>query len=298
MTYSNTFVYGFRQWYTNWLIKIFNSNGEVIHEDKFDLTNKTAFIKIDGYALGDNLAWIPYVEEFRKKYKCNIICSTFHNELFTDVYPDIIFVKPNTEIKNVYAQYYIGANKTENDKYTPVISEDCELQRVASETLGLDYTEIRPDLVSHLKFKRPRIGGKYVCISEYGSSKIKMWKEGLRGWQTIVDYLNEKDYKVIVISKEPTELKNIINWTGDVHLLQRLVDLHYAKFFIGISSGLSWLAWASGTHVVMISDVTHKNHEFKSNITRLCKNDIQRIDYNEESFTSVYEVLNELEKLT
>ena len=33
-------------------------------------------------------------------------------------------------------------------------------------------------------------------------------------------------------------------------------------FFIGMSSGLSWLAWACNTKVVMISGVTIKENEF------------------------------------
>ena len=32
--------------------------------------------------------------------------------------------------------------------------------------------------------------------------------------------------------------------------------------FIGLSSGLSWLAWAAGTPVVLISGFTHPTNEF------------------------------------
>jgi len=296
--YSNTYVFGYRQWFTNWRINIFNSDEKLIYTNDFNLTNKTAFIKIDGHALGDNLAWIPYIEEFRKKHNCQVICSTFRNDLFIDVYPNIIFVKPNTEIKNVYAQYYIGANNKDNEMYCPVNSSEFSLQQIASRTLGLDDTEIVPDLFTPLKNKKRRLGGKYVCISEYGSNEIKMWKEGIHGWQKIVDYLNEKDYKVVVISREPTSLQNVINWTGDVELKQRMVDLYYADFFIGISSGLSWLAWSVGTHVVMISDKTPYNHEFSTKMTRLCKGNIEKVDYTEETFTSVDEVFLKLNKLT
>jgi autotransporter strand-loop-strand O-heptosyltransferase len=38
--------------------------------------------------------------------------------------------------------------------------------------------------------------------------------------------------------------------------------LKHADFFIGLSSGLSWLAWAIGTPVVMISGFTHPRNEF------------------------------------
>jgi autotransporter strand-loop-strand O-heptosyltransferase len=38
--------------------------------------------------------------------------------------------------------------------------------------------------------------------------------------------------------------------------------LKNAEFFIGLSSGLSWLAWSMRTPVVMISGVTHPINEF------------------------------------
>jgi autotransporter strand-loop-strand O-heptosyltransferase len=38
--------------------------------------------------------------------------------------------------------------------------------------------------------------------------------------------------------------------------------IRQSDFFIGLSSGLSWLAWAIGTPVVMISNFTEADHEF------------------------------------
>lgn len=42
-----------------------------------------------------------------------------------------------------------------------------------------------------------------------------------------------------------------------------------AQFHIGISSGLSWLAWALNTHVVLISSFTKPWCEFQNNCTRI-----------------------------
>jgi autotransporter strand-loop-strand O-heptosyltransferase len=39
--------------------------------------------------------------------------------------------------------------------------------------------------------------------------------------------------------------------------------IYYSKFFVGLSSGLSWLAWALKKDVVMISNFTQKDHEFE-----------------------------------
>jgi autotransporter strand-loop-strand O-heptosyltransferase len=45
--------------------------------------------------------------------------------------------------------------------------------------------------------------------------------------------------------------------------------IHHSEFFIGLSSGLSWLAWAINKHVVMISNFTEEDHEFTTNCTRI-----------------------------
>jgi autotransporter strand-loop-strand O-heptosyltransferase len=50
--------------------------------------------------------------------------------------------------------------------------------------------------------------------------------------------------------------------TGDKPLAERIRYLRHAAFFVGLSSGLSWLAWATGIPVVMISGFTHPINEF------------------------------------
>ncbi len=45
--------------------------------------------------------------------------------------------------------------------------------------------------------------------------------------------------------------------------------LQHCEFFIGVSSGLSWLAWALGKKVIMISGTTTEDNEFISNCKRI-----------------------------
>ena len=287
--YGGQTVMGHRQWYTNWIIEIYDADGNKLKTSEFQPQFKKIFIKIDSYALGDNIAWMPYIEEFRKKHNCDVICSTFCNEFFVKAYPEILFVKPNTNIDNVYAQYYIGASDEPNIKYSPVLSSEVPLQSVAASILGLEYTEIRPNITF---MRRPKnIDGKYVCISEWASSEDKKWKQE-NGWQDIVDYFNSVGYKVVVISKEPTQLTGVIDRTGDIPLNERMNDIYYSEMFLGVSSGLSWLAWALNKQVVMISDVNPDWHEFKSKNLRFCKNILSKVDYTQRMATSSKEVLD------
>ena len=56
--------------------------------------------------------------------------------------------------------------------------------------------------------------------------------------------------------------KKAINETGRFPIAKRVKQLINCEFFIGLSSGLSWLAWALGKKVVLISGSTHKENEF------------------------------------
>ncbi len=258
------------QYYVKWQIVVFNEKGDEVFNDVFDLTNRTVFIKMDAFGMGDNIAWFPYIEEFRKKHSCRVICSTFFNELFVDAYPDILFVKPNTDVHNVYAQYYIGANDEKYKPYSKESSKTIPLQKVASNILGLEFNELRPR-IAHTKVELKPNLKKYICISEKASSPIKEWKEE-GGWQKLVSYLKDMGYDVVVISKEKSELTGVINLSGNIDLKHRINDILHCEFFIGVSSGLSWLSWALGVKTVIISDTTPVWHEPSDNVVRISKN--------------------------
>jgi autotransporter strand-loop-strand O-heptosyltransferase len=281
-----------RQWYVKWHILVYDSANNLVYQDIFNPTGKTVFIKMDAFALGDSIAWIPYVEEFRIKHNCQVICSTFHNNLFVKTYPKILFVAPNTVIQNVYAQYYIGAINEPNYIYAPFMSKVGNLQYLAAKTLGLEMGEIRPPLENGFKYLKPS-SGKYVTLSEFGSTSEKEWK-AINGWQSIVDLLNSKGYRVVVISKEPTSLKNVVDKTGNIPIEERISDIKGAQFHLGISSGLSWLAWSLGKKVVMISDVTPVWHEFNSNLVRFGGENLNEVNYLIDTQTQVEKVLNSL----
>jgi len=284
------------QWFVNWKIDVYRQvDNTLMYSEKYNPSNKVVFIKFDGFALGDNIAWIPYVEEFRKKHNCTVICSTFHNYMFKNIYPKILFVKPNTVIENVYSQYYVGASK-DNDAYCPINYENSSLQEMASKTLGINHIEIRPQLEHNVSFTKPKIKGKYVCISEYASHEKKHWKcDG--GWQKVVDLLIKNGYQVAVISKEPTKLKNVINLTGEGSLKDRMLDIYHSEFYMGVSSGLAWLAWGLNTKVIMISDCTPSWCEFKENNYRVIKNELDSINYKIDERSSFEDVSDKMHQL-
>jgi autotransporter strand-loop-strand O-heptosyltransferase len=143
------------------------------------------------------------------------------------------------------------------------------LAAVASDILGLDFKEIRPRFSNPKPNEKP-IGKKFVCISEFASESmgLKVWQNQI-GWQKLVDYLKSEGFEVVSISAEKTNLKNVIKRNGKIDLFDRMWYLHHCEFFIGVSSGLSWLAWACGKKVVMISGATADWNEFKEDNIRI-----------------------------
>ena len=251
-------VSGQRQWFTQWRILIADSEGILIFQEDLNLEGKNVFIKSDASALGDNLAWMPYIEEFRKKHSCNVICSTFFNELFIDSYPDILFVEPNTKVSNVYAQYYVGTSNDINPTYSPSRYLENPLQKIACDILGLPYTQIKPNVGVSINYPKK----KKVTLSEYASLRVKEWYAP-GGWQRIVDLFNRYGYEVCVVSKEYSYLSGVVNKSGTRPLSERVMDMAESEYHVGMSSGLSWLAWACHCHVFLISDFTPPDHEFE-----------------------------------
>ena len=263
------------QYFVNWKIEVIDKEtNELIFEYKLDLTNQKVYIHFESSAIGDTLAWFPQVEEFRKKYKCNVVVSTFHNDWFQSQYPEIEFVEPGTEVFNLYAMYCIGwfynEDRTVNSDKSPIEFKRHPLGETASSMLGVPYREIKAKVNVPDKIKQ--IDEKYVVIAPHASSHAKYWMYP-KGWQTIIDYLNEKGYKVLMLthellgdkwhdSKLGGKLTGVINKTGNYPIEDRMVDIKHAEAFIGVGSGLSWMSWSIGTPTILISGFSEPYTEF------------------------------------
>jgi len=271
-----------RKWFTEWEINVSTDKGTVFNH-KYNANGKNVIISLESKSLGDTLAWIPYTEEFRKKHNANVVCSTFWNNLFKDKYSDIKFAKPGTTIPNIYAQYNIGVNTEYFDpNQYPEDYRLIPLQKVASNVLGIEYSEIKPkikDIKQSIRKKR------YVCISIHSTAQAKYWNYP-NGWQIITDYIRSKGLEVLIISKEKDGYmgnhhpNNIIDKSGDYPIEDRIADLKGSDLFIGIGSGLSWLSWSLNIPTILISGFSKPYCEPKSlirihnkNVCNGCFND-------------------------
>jgi autotransporter strand-loop-strand O-heptosyltransferase len=263
------------EYFVDWRIEVYDKeNNELVFEHNYNAKNKRVYIHLESSAIGDTLAWFSFIDEFRKKHQCHVICSTFHNEWFEKEYPELEFISPGTEVHDLYAMYNIGwfynDDKTVNKSKIKIDFKQHPLGETASSVLGLNYVENKPKVTIPNKSKQ--IDGKYVVIAPHASAHAKYWNHK-GGWQSVIDYLNEQGYKVVMITHEKLgdkwhdsklggTLKNVIDKTGNYPIEDRIVDLKYADAFIGVGSGLSWLSWSVGTPTILISGFSLPYSEF------------------------------------
>lgn len=282
----------------NILIRVTLDN-QIIFERRQDYKFNRVYIKFGSNALGDAVAWIPYVEEYRTLNNVEVICYTEYKYLFDKVYPEIKFtnISDSNYINDVDKKFKIDYGpelylinnthspeewKKENKKYDNCVKEfdyrKYSLQSIAAIILGLPETEIVPK-INIPEDNGPKIKGKYVVVAIQSTAQLKYWNNPY-GWERLFDFLGKSGYKIVLIDKyksfgihgcfnEAPKSKYVIDKTGNHPLSERITDIKYADMMITISSGLAWVSWAIGTPVVMISGFTKPWYEFKSNIVRL-----------------------------
>jgi autotransporter strand-loop-strand O-heptosyltransferase len=258
---SNSWVRLNRQYFTKWTAKVWQ-DGHLIYKNTLNLANKTVFIVLDSKSLGDTIAWTGYALEFQKKHDCKVVLSTYWNHILD--YPELELVEPGTTV-NCYALYRIGWKWDENKE--PVLCNTIPLQQAATNILGLEFKEIKPKLkdIYEILGNRPA----YVAIATNSTMECKFWTR--EGWQEVINYMHGLGYDVYNVSKEDNPFDNCTKITNTS--IENTMDvIAGAKLFIGLSSGLSWLAWALNQNIVMISNFTESDHEFDCH--RITKPDV------------------------
>jgi autotransporter strand-loop-strand O-heptosyltransferase len=237
-------------------------------QETISFKGKRVYIAFDSSSLGDTISWVPYCEEFRKVNECELIVSTFKNHLFEKSYPNITFVQPGSVVNNIHGMFKIGWFYDNN--LEPEYPSSIPLQKAITNILGLDFKEIQSNVYFEPK-ERP-YNEKYICIATNSTAGCKLWNNP-NGWTELVKYLKDLGYKIINISKDGDKVEGVINLKND-SMMNTMNVIHHSEFIIGLSSGLSWLSWGLGKHVVMISNFTESDHEFTTNCTRITNNKV------------------------
>jgi autotransporter strand-loop-strand O-heptosyltransferase len=245
---------------------------------EYDAAGREVLIQFPIGTLGDTMAWFPYAARFAQVRGAKVTCamSGLIIPVLKDAYPELRFVTheelaEQKLMDQTYASYCLGLffDDAENI-WQPTDFRHVGLHRTAGYILGVDPAEEAPRL--SLPDETRPIAEPYVCIAAQSSTQCKLWNNP-HGWREVIAFLKASGYRVICIDQKPVHGTGIV-WnhiphgvedeTGDRPLTERARWLRHAEFFVGLSSGLAWLAWAAGTPVVMISGFTHPTNEFET----------------------------------
>jgi len=277
------------KYFISWQVEIFQ-NGEKVFEHLFNPRGQKIFMLSLSRLLGDNICFLPYVDACRKYYEAEVyyFVPKHVEPVFRHFYKDI---RLSTEIEDgTYATCLLGCG-IDSPMFMPLDGRIISMSDIGRYTLNLPRRAEYPEW----ERKERTIKEPYVCISVQASALHKCWLYP-NGWDQVVEYLKELGYRVLAIDKESCklyegpDLENKIpagaeDFTGDISLMKRAEMLAHADFFIGLGSGLSWLAHSVGCPVVMICGFSLDWYEFDTpyriinrNACHGCINDL-RVNY-------------------
>jgi autotransporter strand-loop-strand O-heptosyltransferase len=262
-----------RKYFVRFMLQVLDGE-RMVFSHVFDAAGQRVLVRPGKTALGDSIAWIPAIEAFRQKHGCELLVHLPRHlhDLFRAGYPDIQFIADDDALDRhapFYASYYLGLfSPYEERDHQPTDPRISSLQDMASYILGVPALERRAAIVATDPLRR--IAEPYVCIAVQAGSTCKYWNHP-RGWSVLVAHLKQRGYRVLCIDRERecdrSGTRNSMppgaeDFTGNLPLQERAGLLRHAAFFVGLGSGLSWLAWAVGAPVVMISGFSHPKTEF------------------------------------
>lgn len=253
---SEQVLISLEKYYVRWYIEAYR-DGEKVFEHLMDLNGKDIYIFMVDGVLGDTISVLPYVNELKRTYNADIYLYPPKGfvPLCQEYMPDIHLVEKIPE--KCYAGFCLAVFDLppylipdDSRHWPPFMS--------ARVILGLHY-QAKPIL--YYPTEPRKIQEKYVCIAVQASGIMKRWLYP-DGWDIVVEYLKSLGYRVLCIDgsdryvegqyeiKKPAGAED---FTGMLPLMERVNLLAYADFFIGLGSGLSWLADACNIPVVIIS---------------------------------------------
>ncbi len=247
-----------------WQIEISKDN-QLIFAHIFNPEGQDVLFHCSSKALGDTLAFLPYARLYRDKFHAHVYCwvDDYLKGIVKLLYPDIPQVNEPTD---TYATYFLGTWK-KGYRGSPVDGCIYPLNMMAGAITGI--YEPAPDCHAHFNLPR-EIQEPYICIGVQASTPRKGWLYP-HGWEIVTARLKEKGYRVICIDRHTLtradgyEIRcpaNAEDLTGDHPLPERARLLAHAECFIGLGSGLAWLAHATGCPVVMINGMSASYYEF------------------------------------
>lgn len=262
---SQQVLVSLEKYYVHWYIEAWLDD-EKVFEHLMDLHGKAIYIFMVNGVLGDTISVLPYINELKHIYDANVYLYPPKGfvPLCKEYMPDILL------IEEIPAECYAGFCLAVFDLPPYLIPDDSRRwppYMSAKAILGLHHTA-KP--IHYYPTASRQVHERYVCIAVQASGIMKRWLYP-DGWDIVVEYLKSLGYRVLCIdgANKVEENGYVItmpagaeDFTGMHPLMERINLLAYADFFVGLGSGLSWLADACNIPVVLISGFSLPIGEF------------------------------------
>jgi len=256
-----------RNWWTEWTLKLY-SNDRLIHTETLSLEGQALTVVMASSSLGDTLSFMGQLHTVIDTHKLSRVYVKTHKPWLFD---KAWYLERNIEIidwsvPNKGALMTIGVFYTMEQPWNRAEHKydwrQIPLGKIAADRMGVEYLEQRPQLAPEFLFKPKTAPRKpSVVIATQSTAQAKYWNNPT-GWQETIDWCNANNIDVYHASKEGTDLTGIKQLPEELSLVAR--GINEASCFIGISSGLSWFAWALGAKVIIVSGFTDPYVEFES----------------------------------
>ena len=253
------------KYFIRWQVKISHDGTEILNH-VLNLEGQQVMIVMTSKAMGDALAVLPFASEFKRRHGCkmSILLPEYLRGFAAALYPEL--VQADAISFDGYANYFPVMLVSDYPKI-PVDLRSEPMERITAAILGLETLPAKP----HFKPTAPPVTNEpYICIGVQASSNRKAWLYP-GGWDVVVDYLKRLGYRVFCIDKHAAQTNMGItiskpdgaeDFTGDFPIMDRANMLYHAEFFIGLGSGLAWIANAVDCPVVMICGFSQDWCEF------------------------------------
>lgn len=227
--------------------------------EKQSLEGLEVLLHLDSFCLGDTICWGSLVPKFFEHHKPKkLTITTFWPELFghSDKFEFMDAVGSSTIIcdKILTAGYdkHSVEHTTHGMPYAAKVSLKIPQDSAHDRTVFKPYTADRQP--------------NKVVIAPESTKVISRWDykgADMYGWQELVDKLVARGLDVHDISYEQILcLRNTQKHKQNDDISVVLRHICESRLFIGLSSGLAWLAWAYQIPVVMIAGFTKHFNEF------------------------------------
>lgn len=266
--------------------------GRLLHSHDMSLEGRDVLVQMPYKgALGDSIAWFSALVEFQKRTQAgvHVLMPPFVQAIFQDQYPELVFETPESARNGrYYAAYYLGLYFHGDLDWQPHDFRLLSLPGTAGSILGMDDFEPVPPKT---RARTSPVKGRYAVVATQASNHAKHWCNP-QGWRLVISNLLSRGYRVLCIDRDHEMGVDdtwhhipwgVEDWTGNRPLQERIDLISGADFFVGLSSGLSWLAWCCNVPLVLISGICMPFGEFQTpyrvqnrNVCHGCWNDTRR----------------------